>query len=73
MKQYDFALKAIQRPLRKAISSQFVFSSFELLNLKPPIFGERRYEEWRGGLAQWPHNRYMDAWVEFYRMAKKAI
>ena len=34
----------IRRPLRKAISSQFALSSFELLNLKTPIFKRRRYE-----------------------------
>ena len=32
------------RPLRKAISSQLALSSIELLSLKSPIFGGRRYE-----------------------------
>ena len=32
-------------PLRKAISSQLALSSFELLSLKTPIFGGRRYEQ----------------------------
>jgi hypothetical protein len=31
-------------PLRKAISSQLALSSFELLNLKTPLFEGRRYE-----------------------------
>ena len=32
------------RPSRKAISSQLVLSSIELLSLKPPISERRRYE-----------------------------
>ena len=32
------------RLLRKAISSELALSSFELLNLKTPIFKGRRYE-----------------------------
>ena len=73
MKQYDFALKAIQRPLRKAISSQFVFSSFELLNLKAPIFEERRSSNGEVGLR---NALIIGIWVrgvELYRMAKQAI
>jgi len=42
-------------PLRKAISSQLALSSPELLSLKTPIFKGRRYEQWKGDLAQCPH------------------
>ena len=50
MKQYDFALEAILRLLRKAIPSQLALSSFELLNLKAPIFEERRSSNGEVGL-----------------------
>ena len=39
-----FLLSGKVRPLCKAISSQLALSSFELLNLKPPILEGRRYE-----------------------------
>ena len=73
MKQYDFALEAILRPLCKAIPSQLALSSFELLNLKAPIFEERRSSNGEVGLRNSPIYRYMGAWVELYRMAKQAI
>ena len=70
MKQYDFALEAILRPLRKAIPSQFALSSFELLNLKTPIFEERRSSNGEVGLR---NGLIIGIWVrgvELYRMAK---
>ena len=61
MKQYDFALEAILKPLRKAIPSQFALSSFELLNLKAPILEERRSSNGEVGLHN-GLNRHMGAW-----------
>ena len=40
----DGVFVGIVRPLCKAIPSQLALFSFELLNLKPPISEERRYE-----------------------------
>ena len=73
MKQYDFALEAILRSLRKAIPSQLALSSFELLNLKAPIFEERRSSNGEVGLR---YALIIGIWVrgvELYRMAKQAI
>ena len=73
MKQYDFALEAILRSLRKAIPSQLALSSFELLNLKAPIFKERRSSNGEVGLR---NGLIIGIWVrgvELYRMAKQAI
>ena len=73
MKQYDFALEAILRPLCKAIPLQLALSSFELLNLKAPIFEERRSSNGEVGLR---NALIIGIWVrgaELYRMAKQAI
>ena len=73
MKQYDFALEAILRSLRKAIPSQLALSSFELLSLKTPIFEERRPSNGGVGLR---NALIIGIWVrgvELYRMAKQAI
>ena len=73
MKQYNFALEAILRPLCKAIPSQLALPSFELLNLKTPIFERRRSSNGEVGLR---NGLIIGIWVrgvELYRMAKEAI
>ena len=59
--------------MRKAISSLPALSSFELLSLKPPISEEDGTSNEEVGLHNSLIYRHMDAWVELYRMAKKAI
>jgi len=49
------------RPLHKTISSQLALSSFELLNLKPPIFEEEGTSNEEVGLRNGPIYRCMGA------------
>lgn len=46
------------RPLRKTIFSQLALSSFELLNLKPPILREEDTSNEEVGLRNGPIYRY---------------
>ena len=63
----------ILRPLRKAISSQLALFAFERLSLKAPIFEGEGTSNEEVGLRSILIYRCMDASVELYRMAKKAI